>query len=198
MLIPRGYREEELVSNRATLLLYGGTEEERRSWALEAAHHFEHEGELLEVRQSAELVEALKRTRGVVYVPDVVKLGLEAQSHILRCLLRQEERPKLVLGMTGSADSALERGLLREDLHYRLNQAQVDLGTPGLRDALKKRWATLAERRAAKAAAEREAAERQRQAAMVRKPGTVTRLTPQQRKVQPQAKTATRKASSRR
>ncbi len=69
----------------------------------------------IEVRQAAELAEALKRPRGVVFVPDVVKLGLEAQSHILRCLLRQEERPKLVLGLTGSAESALERGTLRED-----------------------------------------------------------------------------------
>jgi hypothetical protein len=54
----------------------------------------------------------------------------------------------------------------------------------------------LAERRAAKEAAEREAAERAREAAMVRKPGTVTRLTPQQRKVQP-GKAAPRKASRR-
>jgi transcriptional regulator of aromatic amino acid metabolism len=196
-LIPRGYREEELVSNRASLLLYGGTEEERRSWAQEAAHSFEHEGELVEVRQLAELVEALKRPKGVVFVAEVSRLGLEAQAHILRCLQTQEERPKLVLGMMGSAEAALERGTLREDLHYRLHQAQVDLGVPGLREALKKRWAALAERRAAKAAAEREAAERERQAAAVRKPGTVTRLTPQQRKVQ-QAKSATRKATSRR
>lgn len=198
MLIPRGYREEELVANRAALLLYGGTEEERRSWALEAAHHFEHEGALLEVRQMAELVEALKRTRGVVFVPDVVKLGLEAQSHILRCLLRQEERPKLVLGLMGSAESALDRGALREDLHYRLHQAQVDLSAPGLRETLKKRWAVLAEQRAAKEAAAREAAEQQRQAALVRKPGTVTRLGPQQRKAQGSAKASSRKASSRR
>lgn len=195
MLIPRGYREEELVTNRASLLLYGGTEEERRSWAQEAAYHFEHEGPLLEVRQPSELAEALKRPKGVVFIPEISKLGLEAQGHILRCLQTQEERPKLVLGMTGSAEAALERGTLREDLHYRLHQAQVDLGAPGLREALKKRWAVLAEQRAAKAAAEREEAERARQAALVRKPGTVTRLSPQQRKGQ--AKAAPRKASRR-
>ncbi|MBN1208251.1 MAG: sigma 54-interacting transcriptional regulator [Myxococcaceae bacterium] len=194
-MIPRGYREEELVTNRASLLLYGGTEEERRSWAQEAAYHFEHEGPLLEVRQPSELAEALKRPKGVVFIPEISKLGLEAQGHILRCLQTQEERPKLVLGMTGSAEAALERGTLREDLHYRLHQAQVDLGAPGLREALKKRWAVLAEQRAAKAAAEREEAERARQAALVRKPGTVTRLSPQQRKGQ--AKAAPRKASRR-
>ena len=119
----------------------------------------------------------------------------EAQGLILRCLL-QEERPKVVVGMTGSADAALERGSLREDLHYRLHQAQVDLAAPGMREALKKRWAGLAEKRALKAAAEREAAELARQQATVRKPGTVTRLTPQQRKAQP-AKSAPRKASRR-
>jgi transcriptional regulator of acetoin/glycerol metabolism len=194
-LIPRGYREEELVSNRASLLLYGGTEEERRAWAQEAAHHFEHEGALLEVRQAAELAEALKRPKGVVFISEVSKLGYEAQGLILRCLL-QEERPKVVVGMTGSADSALERGSLREDLHYRLHQAQVDLAAPGLREVLKKRWAELAERRAAKEAAQREAAEHERQAAAVRKPGSVTRLSPQQRKVQ-SAKASPRKASRR-
>jgi hypothetical protein len=198
VLTPRGYREEELVSNRASLLLYGGTEEERRSWAQEAAHHFEHEGALIEVRQLSELVEALKRPRGVVFVVDVAKLGLEAQAHIVRCLQMQEERPKLVLGVSGSAEAALERGTLRDDLHYRLSHAQVDLGAPGLREVLKKRWAVLAEQRAAKAAAEREAAERARQAAAVLKPGTVTRLMPQQRKPQPPAKAAGRKATSRR
>ncbi len=195
MLIPRGYREEELVSNRASLLLYGGTEEERRAWAQEAAHHFEHEGALLEVRQAAELAEALKRPKGVVFISDVSKLGYEVQGQILRCLL-QEERPKVVLGMTGSAESALERGTLRADLHYRLHQAQVDLAAPGLREVLKKRWAELAEQRAAREAAEREAAERERQAAAVRQPGTVTRFSPQQRKAQ-SAKAAPRKASRR-
>jgi hypothetical protein len=178
------------------LLLYGGTEEERRSWAQEAAHHFEHEGALVEVRQLSELVEALKRPRGVVFVSDVAKLGLEAQAHIVRCLQMQEERPKLVLGLTGSAEAALERGTLRDDLHYKLKNAQVDLGVPGLREVLKKRWAVLAEQRAAKAAAEREAAERARQAAAVLKPGTVTRLMPQQRKAPSSAKAGSRKATT--
>lgn len=198
MLTPRGYREEELVSNRASLLLYGGTEEERRSWAQEAAHHFEHEGALIEVRQLSELAEALKRPKGVVFISDVAKLGLEAQAHIVRCLQMQEERPKLVLGLTGSAEVALERGTLRDDLHYKLNHALVDLGAPGLREVLKKRWAVLAEQRAAKAAAEREAAESARQAAAQLKPGTVTRFMPQQRKAQSPTKAAGRKATSRR
>ena len=113
----RGYREEELVTNRVSLLLSSGTEEERRHWAEEAASHFPNEGPLTEVRSAPDLAVALRRPRGVVFIPDVVKLGLEAQALLLRCLQMQEERPKLVLGLMGSAETALERGSLREDLH---------------------------------------------------------------------------------
>lgn len=196
MLNPRGYGEEELVSNRASLLLYGGTEEERRSWAQEAAYHFEHEGALVEVRQAAELAPALQRPKGVVFIPDVSKLGREAQGAILRCLQTQEERPKLVVAILGSAEAALERGVLRDDLHYRLHQAQVNLAQPGLRETLKERWARLAELRAVKEAEARAAAERDLKAAMNRAPGTVTRLTPQQRKAQG-AKPSARKTGRR-
>ncbi|ADO68127.1 Fis family transcriptional regulator [Stigmatella aurantiaca] len=196
MLIPRGYGEEELVSNRASLLLYGGTEEERRLWAQEAAYHFEHEGAMVEVRQAADLAPALQRPKGVVFIPDVSKLSREAQGTILRCLQTQEERPKVVVAILGSAEAALERGVLRDDLHYRLHQAQVNLAQPGLRETLRERWARLAELRAVKEAKAREEAERERQAAMTRLPGTVTRLTPQQRKVQG-SKPSSRKASRR-
>jgi hypothetical protein len=137
--VPQGYREEELVTNRASLLLSGGTEEERRVWAAAAAHHFVHEGPLVEVRQAPQLAEALKRPRGVVYIPDVTKLGIDAQGTILRCLQMQEERPKLVLGVSGSLTQAREKGLLREDLHYRLHRAQVDLHADGMREVLARR-----------------------------------------------------------
>jgi transcriptional regulator of acetoin/glycerol metabolism len=193
---PRGYGEEELISNRASLLLFGGTEEERRSWAQEAAYHFEHEGALVEVRQAAELAPALQRPKGVVFIPDVSKLGREAQGAILRCLQTQEERPKLVVAILGTAEAALERGVLRDDLHYRLHQAQVNLAQPGLRETLRERWARLAELRAAKEAEARAVAERERQAAMNRAPGSVTRLTPQQRKAQG-AKSSARKTGRR-
>ncbi|HYO70508.1 MAG TPA: Fis family transcriptional regulator, partial [Archangium sp.] len=39
-MTPRGYREEELVANRASVLLSGGTEDERRTWAATAARNF--------------------------------------------------------------------------------------------------------------------------------------------------------------
>ncbi|XXF78042.1 Fis family transcriptional regulator [Myxococcaceae bacterium GXIMD 01537] len=177
-MTPRGYREEELVSNRSSLLIFGGTEEERRSWAEEAAHHFEAEGPMVVARQPQELSEALKRSKGVVFIPDVTKLGIDVQGHIVRCLQTQEERPKLVLGLSGSAEQALLKGTLREDLHYRLHKALVDLGAEGLRDSLKQRWAVLGQKLAAREAAQREAAQREREAAAARLPGSVTRIAP--------------------
>ncbi|HET9451521.1 MAG TPA: Fis family transcriptional regulator [Aggregicoccus sp.] len=148
----RGYREEELVSNRASLLLSGGTEDERRAWAQEAAEHFAAEGPLVEVRTAAELPAALKAPRGVVFIPDVSKLEHSAQALLLRCLQLQEERPKVVVGLAGQPEQARTRGTLREDLHYRLHQALVDMNAEGLRDALKKRRAAAAAERAALAA----------------------------------------------
>lgn len=148
----RGYREEELVANRASLLLSGGSEDERRAWANEAAEHFAAEGPLVEVRSAAELAQALKAPRGVVFIPDVGKLEPVAQAQLLRCLQLQEERPKVVVGLAGSPDQARTRGTLREDLHYRLHQALVDMNAEGLRDALKKRRAQAAAERAARAA----------------------------------------------
>ena len=174
----RGYREEELVTNRASLLIFNGTEDERRWWAEEAAHHFEAEGPMVVVRQLPELSEALKRRNGVVFIPDVARLGLEAQAALVRCLQTQEERPKLVVGLSGSAEQALTKGALREDLHNRLHKALVDLSAEGLRDALKQRWAALEQKRAARAAAERQAAQREREAAAARLPGSVTRIAP--------------------
>jgi hypothetical protein len=148
-LSAHGYREEELVTNRVSLLLSSGTEEERRHWAEEAAGHFSHEGPLIEVRQLPELAVALRRPRGVVFIPDVAKLGLEAQAQLLRCLQTQEERPKVVVGLSGTPESAMTRGVLRTDLHYRLHQARVDLNAEGLRERLRKRRAD-AEARAAR------------------------------------------------
>lgn len=153
-MTPRGYREEELVSNRASLLLAGGSEDERRAWAEEARAHFAHEGPLVEVRQPAELAAALRAPRGVVFVPDALKLGLDAQAQLMRCLQQQEERPKLVIGLPGTVDVALARGTLRDDLHYRLHQAQVDLATEGLREVLRRRR----EKAAAELARQREKA----------------------------------------
>nr|WP_217911090.1 Fis family transcriptional regulator [Myxococcus sp. AM011] len=175
-----GYREEELVCNRASLIIHGGTEEERRSWAQEAARNFD--VELVEVKQATDLAAALRQRNGVLFIPDAAKLGREAQGLILRCLQMQEERPKVVVGVSGAADAALSRGTLREDLHYRLHQAQVDLQKEGLRELLRRRWSLQAEQLALKAAAAKAVAESEREAAEARRPGSVTRTLPKARK----------------
>ena len=144
-----GYTEEDLVSNRSALLLYGGDEAERRAWAHEAAGHFASEGPLVEVRSAQELATVLSQTRGVVFVPDALGLGLEAQSQILRCLQEREERPKIVIGLSSLPDEALQQGLLRDDLSYRLRLARVNLDADGLREALEVRRRKLEERLAA-------------------------------------------------
>lgn len=189
LVTPRGYREEELVTNRASLLIFNGTEEERRAWAEEAAYHFEAEGPLVTVRQPSELAEALQRRNGVVFIPDVTTFGSEAQRLIVRCLHMQEERPKLVVGVSGPAEQALMRGVLREDLHYRLHNALVDLASEELRETLKQRWEALARTLAEREAAQREQAEREREAAEARRPGSVTRIAPR-------AKTLPRKTAA--
>ncbi|MFY2560443.1 Fis family transcriptional regulator [Corallococcus terminator] len=181
-----GYREEELVCNRASLIIHGGTEEERRSWALEAARNFD--VELVEVRQATDLAAALRQRNGVLFIPDAAKLGREAQGLILRCLQMQEERPKVVVGVSGAAEAALSRGTLREDLHYRLHQAQVDLQKDGLKELLRRRWSLQAEQLALKAAAAKAVAESEREAAEARRPGSVTRTLPKARKSVPSAR----------
>lgn len=135
----RGYREDELVSNRAALLLYGGEVADRRAWALEAAGNFADEGPLVEARNLPELEPALLRNQGVVFVPAVLGLGLDGQMQILRCMQEREERPKLVLGLSMTPQDALEQGVLRDDLAYRLRSAHVNLSDPNVSQAIRER-----------------------------------------------------------
>ncbi len=163
-MTPRGYREEELVTNRASVLLSGGTEDERRTWAAAAARHFAHEGPLVEVRQSSQVADALRQRRGVVFIPDVARIDFASQGLIVRCLQTQEERPKIVVGLSGAIEPARGKGALREDLLYRLHLAQVDLTAEGMREVLAQRREQLAAEEAArKAEAERLAAEKSAQ-----------------------------------
>ena len=160
-MTPRGYREEELVANRASVLVSGGTEDERRTWAATAARNFSKEGPLVEVRQTEQVGDALRQPRGVVFIPDVARLSIAAQGLIVRCLQTQEERPKIVVGLSGAVEQARSKGTLREDLLYRLHLAQVDLTADGMRELIAQRRAQLAAEEAArKAEAERLAAEK--------------------------------------
>lgn len=134
------YREDELIQNRAPVLLHGGSEAERRAWAEEAAAAFPTEGPLREAKGPQDLAAALASSRGVVYVPDLGALGDAGQRVLMACLLK-EERPKLVLGLSIQPTTALDRGLLRDDLSYRLQISRVDLTSPGLAEAIRSRRA---------------------------------------------------------
>lgn len=170
------YREEELVKNRAAVLLFGGSETDRRAWAEEASAHFESEGGVREVTEPAALLAALSLGRGVVFIPDATALGWEGQAQVLRCLQYQEERPKIVVGLGADPEAARSQGTLREDLHYRLHQALVNLATPGLKDEQKARRRQLeAERKARQA---KEDARAKKAAGSGRSSGVVMRKIP--------------------
>jgi hypothetical protein len=134
-----GYSESDLISNRASLLLYGGTQTDRRAWAEEAQQCFEAEGPLVQVIQTAQLGLALSAPRGVVFLPDVLALGAEAQALVMRCLQHQEERPKIILGLSRSPDDAVTAGELRDDLAFRLRTARVNLGEEATQQAIRVR-----------------------------------------------------------
>ncbi len=144
----QGYTEAELVTNRSSLLLSGGGEADRRAWAEEAAKHFPGEGDVVELSSPEDLPAALERPRGVLFIPDAAQLPPDAQMRIVHCLRTQEERPKIILGLSSSPAEALANGELRADLHYRLQTARVDLSTPGLRDVLRARRAARAKEEA--------------------------------------------------
>lgn len=136
-----GYKESQLINNRASVLLYGATEAERLAWAQEAAQAFAEEGALFEARDEKTWPQLLNRTKGVAFVPDVTKLEPSLQRQLAWMLNQKEERAKLVLGLSLSPETAANKGLLREDLAYRLSKAQVNLGDSEVKAEVKKRRA---------------------------------------------------------
>lgn len=151
-MIYRGYPERDLVSNRSSLLLYGSTEAERRAWAEEAAACFEAEGPLHTVTSDDELRARLPSPNGVLFVPDVSALSDTAQGEIVLALRQRDERPKLIIGVIGSPDTAREHGRLRADLQYALQMAQVNLDQPDLKDAIRARRARAPKKTSARRA----------------------------------------------
>ena len=133
------YTEAELVQNRVSVLLMGGTAVERRAWAEEAASRLQRPLSL--VANLLALPGALALKEGVVFIDDVLALGEGAQQQLVRCLQTQEERPKLVVGVQRAGDSAFGVEGLRPDLHYALRLAQIPLEQPGLRETLRARRA---------------------------------------------------------
>ncbi|MBX7102320.1 MAG: Fis family transcriptional regulator [Myxococcaceae bacterium] len=126
----------QLLTNRAAVLLHGGSESDRRHFADGAAQAWELT--LQDASDPAALPAATTAPHAVVYVADVTRLSPDAQRELARVLHQQEERPKLLLGVPKSVDGALAQGTLRDDLWFALRRAVVDAGSPEAKDAVRK------------------------------------------------------------
>jgi hypothetical protein len=120
------YSLDALKKNRVAALLYGGTEADRRALAVAATQELEGAG-LIEAKDAAALERAVSNARAVVYVPDVTVIPPVTQRFIVRMLREREERPKLVLGLPTSPETAAQKGGLTEDLRYWLTHSTVDV-----------------------------------------------------------------------
>lgn len=120
------YSAEQLKKNRASMLVLGGGEADRRSFAVAAAQALPGEP-FLEAKEPAQFLRALKASRGTIYVPDVSLLPAAVQREAVRVLREQEERPRLVFGLGSSLDTAVDKGGLSDDLRYWLRSATVDV-----------------------------------------------------------------------
>lgn len=143
------YSEHQLVTNRAAVLLFGASEDKRLEWAEEAADAFPEEGPLTQLEEPEEqtIAAAFAKTKGVIYVPDAVKLSWDAQRELARQLREKEERPKWVVGLATSPEGALNKGLLRDDLAYALARSKVDLNADDVKQSVKKRRAKAGKKR---------------------------------------------------
>jgi hypothetical protein len=137
-MIP-GYREDQLVHNRAAVVVWGGGEADRRDWASEAAASLDPEYGLQEISEPTQLLKALGSGRGVIYVPDAASLPIDVQRDLVRTLREKEERPKVVLGLAQSPDQVLAKGQWRDDLHYAFARGRVDLTDAAVRASRAKR-----------------------------------------------------------
>jgi len=140
----KGYQESELVSNRSGVLLWGGSEDDRRAWVEEVASRLGCQVKV--VLTPADVGTALRAARDVVFIPGATLLPDEVQLAVVRCLREQEERPKLVLGVSKPAD----RTRLRPDLDYALALGRLDLDAPGVREAIRGRRKVAASKAAKK------------------------------------------------
>jgi len=118
---------EVLKTNRVSALVFGGTEADRRAFAVAASEALEGAGGLIEAKDAASVERAFGNARAVVYVPDVTVIPPATQRAVVRLLREKEERPKLVLGLPTSAATAAEKGGLTEDLRFWLTMSTVDV-----------------------------------------------------------------------
>lgn len=124
------YSTEQLKKNRASMLLFGGGEADRRAFAVAAAAALPGEP-FLEAKAADQLSRALTAQRGTIYIPDVSAIPASLQREAVRVLREREERPRLAFGLSTSVDTAVEKGGLTEDLRYWLRTATVDVRKKG-------------------------------------------------------------------
>ncbi len=134
-----GYAEAQLITNRVSVLLCGGTEADRKAWALESAEAFAEDGALYEAAEPGRLTQSLSLRGGVVYVPDASQLSWAAQRELTRLLREREERPKFIFGINASPAAVAQRGLIREDLLFALSKSTVDLASPLVKESINSR-----------------------------------------------------------
>lgn len=121
-----GYTAEQLKRNRASMLVQGGSEADRRAFVVAAAQALTGEP-FLEAKDPSQVLRSLQGSRGTVYVPDVTALPESTQREVVRVLREREERPRLALGLPTTVEGAHDKGLLTDDLRYWLRTATVDL-----------------------------------------------------------------------
>ena len=134
-----GYAEAQLITNRVSVLLCGGSEADRKAWALEAAEGFAEDGALYEAADGGRLTQSLSLRAGVVYVPDASQLSWAAQRELTRLLREREERPKFIFGINATPAAVAQRGLIREDLLFALSKGTVDLGSSEVKESIARR-----------------------------------------------------------
>ena len=120
------YSIDALKKNRVSALLFGGTEADRRAIAVAATQELAGEG-LIEAKDADALERALTNGRAVVYVPDVTLIPAATQRAVVRMLREREERPKLVLGLPTTPETAAQKGGLTDDLRFWLAHSTLDV-----------------------------------------------------------------------
>ena len=124
--MPTTWSTDALKKNRVSTLLFGGSEADRRAFAQAATQALEGAG-LVEAKDAVALERSLATARAVVYVPDVTAIPPATQRAVVKALREREERPKLVLGLPTSPETAADKGGLTDDLRYWLAQSTVDV-----------------------------------------------------------------------
>ena len=120
------YSIDALKKNRVSALLFGGTEADRRAVAVAATQGLEGAG-LIEAQDAEALERAMNNARAVVYVPDVTLIPAPTQRAVVRMLREREERPKLVLGLPTTPETAVQKGGLTDDLRFWLTHSTLDV-----------------------------------------------------------------------